>query len=165
MRIHGFASVVAASVVAVILLATSSCASGGKQINKEKMREFALSYTQAWSSQNPESVASHFAENGSLQINENPPSVGRIELTETAKSFMTQIPDLALTMDDLSINGDGFIYRWTLRGTNSGPDGNGNSVEISGFEEWTMSREGLILESKGHMDLDDYQRQLSAVAP
>jgi len=50
-----------------------------------KMRTFALSYTDAWSSQDPARVAAHYAENGSLQINQNDPSVGRDQLEETAR--------------------------------------------------------------------------------
>ena len=130
-----------------------------------KMKNFAVSYTEAWSSQNPASVAAHFAEDGSLQINDNEPSVGRDQLEATARSFMTELPDLLLTMDDLSFDGQRYIYRWTLDGTNTGPGGTGNAVHISGFEEWSINDEGLIQQSLGHMDLDDYARQLSGGSP
>jgi nuclear transport factor 2 (NTF2) superfamily protein len=134
-------------------------------MNLSKMKDFAISYTRAWSSQDPASVAAHFAEDGSLQINDNEPSVGRDQLEATARSFMTALPDLLLTMDDLSFDGERFIYRWTLDGTNTGPGGTGHTVHISGFEEWTMNPEGLIEHSQGHMDLDDYARQLSGESP
>jgi predicted ester cyclase len=125
------------------------------------MREFALGYTRAWSSQDPASVAAHYAEDGSLQINQNTPSVGRDELEATARGFMTELPDMVVTMDDLAIDGDRYIYRWTLDGTNTGPGGGGHSVHISGYEEWTIDSDGRILKSQGHMDMDDYARQLS----
>jgi predicted ester cyclase len=130
-------------------------------MERSKMREFALSYTRAWSSQDPASVAAHYAANGSLQINQNMPSVGRDQLEATARSFMTELPDLALTMDELVAEGDRYIYRWTLDGTNTGPGGGGHAVHISGYEEWTIDSDGLILKSQGHMDLDDYARQLA----
>ena len=41
-----------------------------------KVREFATDYTAAWCSQQPARVAEHFAENGSLKINDAAPSVG-----------------------------------------------------------------------------------------
>ena len=126
-----------------------------------KMNDFALSYTKAWSSQNPASVAAHYAEDGSLRINDNEPSVGRDQLEATAKSFMIELPDMVLTMDDLSFDGARYIYRWTLDGTNSGPGGTGNAVHISGYEEWLINSDGLIQSSQGHMDLDDYARQLA----
>lgn len=33
-------------------------------------------------------------------------------------------------------------------------------MRISGFEEWRIGADGLIAESKGHFDSDEYQRQL-----
>ena len=147
--------------VAAVLLFVCGCASGGSQTGMSKMNEFALSYTEAWSSQNPASVAAHYAEDGSLRINDNEPSVGRDQLEATAKSFMTELPDMVLTMDDLSFDGERYIYRWTLDGTNSGPGGTGNTVHISGYEEWSINSDGLIQSSQGHMDLDDYARQLA----
>jgi len=74
---------------------------------------------------------------------------------------MTELPDMVLTMDDLTLDGERYIYHWTLKGTNTGPGGTGNTVHISGYEEWTMNPEGLIQRSQGHMDMDDYARQLS----
>ena len=45
-------------------------------------------------------------------------------------------------------------------GTNTGPGGTGREVRISGFEEWQIGADGLIAESLGHFDAEDYQRQL-----
>jgi hypothetical protein len=43
-----------------------------------KIITFAKCYAEAWCNQNPESVASFFAENGSLKVNERrPPSDAR----------------------------------------------------------------------------------------
>jgi hypothetical protein len=65
-------------------------------------------------------------------------------------------------MDEISLDGDNAVYRWTLDGTHTGPGGSGNAVHISGYEEWTIGADGLIAESKGHFDEADYQRQLDA---
>jgi len=54
-------------------------------------------------------------------------------------------------------------HHWTLTGTNTGPLGTGNTVRISGYEEWRMGDNGLIAESKGHFDEAEYQRQLKMV--
>jgi hypothetical protein len=35
-------------------------------------------------------------------------------------------------------------------------------VNLRGFEEWTLDDDGLILESRGHYDHAEYQRQLNA---
>jgi len=142
------------------LLLIHACTSGESRMDRQRVTEFAAKYTQAWCSQNAASVASFFAENGSLQINEGEPSVGRAAITEAAQGFMTAFPDMVVKMDSLIINGNNAEYHWTLAGTNTGPGGNGNAVRISGYEEWTFGADSLIAESKGYFDETEYQRQL-----
>jgi len=103
----------------------------------DKLREFATQYTAAWCSQDAASVASFYAENGSLKINAGDPSVGREAITDASQNFMTTFPDMILEMDDLSLEGDHAIFHWTLIGTNGRPGGTGNAVRISGHEQWT----------------------------
>jgi SnoaL-like domain len=124
------------------------------------LRSFADHYTAAWCSQNAASVAVCYSPNGSLTINDGPPSVGRAAVTATAQEFMTSFPDLKVTMDSVSAEGGGAIYRWTLDGTNNGPGGTGAHVHISGFEEWFIGDDGLIAKSLGHFDSADWQRQI-----
>jgi hypothetical protein len=126
------------------------------------LREFATRYTAAWCSQDPSRVASFFAVNGSLKINQGSPSVGRATITAAAQGFMSAFPDMVVRMDDLSRDGGYFIYRWTLAGTNTGPGGSGKAGRISGYEEWTIGPDGLILKSLGHFDEAEYQRQVKA---
>jgi len=88
-------------------------------------------------------------------VNDGPPAVGRDAITEVARSFMTTFPDLQVFMDGVEQRDGGAIYRWTLTG---GP------VRISGYEEWTLGPDGLILKSLGHFDAAEYQRQLAQSA-
>ena len=127
-----------------------------------ELREFAAQYTAAWCSRNAANVAAFFAEGGSLKINEGTPSVGRAAITEAAQGFMTAFPEMVVTMDGVSLDVDHAVYRWTLTGTNSGPGGTGKAVRLSGYEEWTIGRNGLIAKSRGHFDEAEYQRQLKA---
>ena len=127
-----------------------------------RLKDFGRRYTRAWCRQNPASVAAFYAEDGSLQINDGAPSVGRTAITAAAREFMTALPDMIVTMDDVAGDGDRAIYRWTLTGTNTGPGGTGKRVRISGYEEWTLGADGLIAQSKGHFDAVEYQRQLKA---
>jgi uncharacterized protein (TIGR02246 family) len=124
------------------------------------LTEFAARYTAAWCSQNAAGVAAFFAEGGSLAINSGRPAVGRAAITAAAQGFMTAFPDLVVTMNGISRDGDHAVYRWTLTGTNTGPGGTGKAVRISGYEEWTIGVEGLVAASKGHFDEAEYQRQL-----
>ena len=126
----------------------------------DRMHDFARRYTAAWCSQDPASVAKHYAPEGSLTINGGTPSVGRAAITEAARSFMTTFPDMRVLMDDLLVRDGGSEFHWTLVGTNTGPGGTGHGVRISGFEEWTIGDDGLIAESQGHYDQAEYDRQL-----
>jgi hypothetical protein len=147
-------------VTAVALLVLASCRSEKVPMDAAQLEEFAAEYTAAWCSQDPASVADFFAEDGSLKINDGAPSVGRAAIAADAQSYMTALPDMVLTMDGATLDGTHAIYRWTLTGTNTGPGGTGNAVQISGFEEWTIGANGLIAESKGHFDAAEYERQL-----
>jgi uncharacterized protein (TIGR02246 family) len=126
----------------------------------DQLREFARRYTDAWCSQDPARVAENYAADGSLTINDGPPSAGRAAITEAARSFMVAFPDLQVLMDDLVVQNESVEYRWTLIGTNTGPGGTGRRVRIRGFEKWTMGDDGLIAASLGHYDQAEYDRQL-----
>jgi predicted ester cyclase len=125
------------------------------------LHDFATRYTAAWCSQNAASVAAFFSPEGSLSINNGPPSVGRAAITAAAQSFMTAFPDLRIIMERIIERCDRAEYHWTLIGTNTGPGGTGNRVRISGFETWRFGPDGLIAESQGQFDHADYMRQLA----
>lgn len=124
------------------------------------LRHFAEAYTAAWCSQNAASVAAFFAVDGALQVNDAAPAIGRTAITEVAQSFMTAFPDMQVFFDNLVEQEDRVFYHWTLTGTNTGPGGTGRELRVSGFEVWQMNTEGLIAQSLGHFDVEDYRQQL-----
>ena len=126
------------------------------------LRSLAERYTAAWCSQDAARVAAFYSPKGSLAINDGPPAVGRQAIAAAAQTFMSSFPDLRVVMDALETHGKkNATYRWTLTGTNTGPGGSGNRVAISGHEEWTIGPDGLIAESRGHFDGDDFKRQIT----
>jgi len=129
----------------------------------EKMVEFGERYTAAWNSKKPKKMASFYAEDGTLTVNNGTPAEGRKQLAETANSYMEAFPDMKLTMDSLVADSGTYRYHWTFVGTNTGPEGTGNKVNFSGFERWTMNNEGLVQKSIGTYDADDYNRQLNGI--
>jgi predicted ester cyclase len=131
-------------------------------LDPSSLHDFARRYTAAWCSQDPAGVAAFFALNGSLRVNDDDPAVGRAAITDVAQGFMAAFPDMKVLMDEVVVQGDRAVYRWTLIGTNTGPGGTGRGVRISGFEEWRLGADGLIAESQGHFDSEDYRRQLDA---
>jgi SnoaL-like polyketide cyclase len=118
--------------------------------------DLARSYTDAWCSHDPVRVAAHYVPGGTIAINGGEPT----EITEVAQSFVTAFPDIQVFMDDLVFRDETVEFHWTFTGTNTGPGGTGNAVRISGFEEWTIGGDGLVVESRGRYDQEEYDRQL-----
>jgi len=142
---------------------TASASTGIKDdrtMDKEQLATFGKKYAGAWCSQRPSSVAAFFAPGGSLKVNTDPPAVGRDAITKVAQGFMTAFPDMIVTMDSLISKPGGTEFHWTLTGTNSGAGGTGNKVRVSGFEVWQFDNEGLIQESIGSFNADEYNRQV-----
>jgi uncharacterized protein (TIGR02246 family) len=122
--------------------------------------DFGTRYAAAWSSQDPALLASFYAEDGSLTVNDGTPSFGRAAIKETAHSYMTAFPDMVVKMQHIETRDGHAIFHWLWTGTNTGPGGTGKFVRMVGYEEWTIDRNGLIAESLGHYDEAEYQRQL-----
>ena len=142
----------------IILTTMTGCKS--EKSEYDQMVEFGQKYTDAWNSKQPEKMASFYAEDGMLSVNKGKPAIGRKQLAETAQSYMEAFPDMELTMDSLTVENGTYRYYWTFRGTNTGPEGTGNKVDFSGFEQWTMNDQGLVQKSIGTYDAEEYQRQL-----
>jgi ketosteroid isomerase-like protein len=127
-----------------------------------ELNEFARRYAAAWSGQYPVTFASFYAESGSLRINDGEPSVGRDAIAQTAQGFMTAFPDMVVELVEFRQTRDHAEFHWRWTGTNTGPGGTGNAVNLRGFEQWTFDSDGLILESLGHLDDAEYKKQLNA---
>ena len=130
-------------------------------MDMSELTDFATQYAEAWSSQDPAVFGSFYAENGSFRINDGEPSVGRAAVEHIARSFMASFPDMVVSLVEVRQEGGYAEFHWHWTGTNTGPDGTGNAVDLRGFEKWTFDGDGLILESLGHMDDVEYQRQLN----
>jgi predicted ester cyclase len=147
----------------LLMVLVSSIVSGQtnkKTMEQEKIINFSKQYAAAWCSQKPGSVAAYFSSNGSLSVNANAPAVGREAIAKVAEGFMTAFPDMIVSMDSLITKPAATEFHWTLTGTNTGPGGTGNKVKISGVELWQFDINGLIRESKGSFDAEEYNGQL-----
>lgn len=149
-------------VAAVSLLVLASCESRQDSPVSDALADFAARYADAWSGQDPAALASFYAANGVLIVNDGDPSVGRDAVEQTAAAFMTGFPDMAVRLVDLRWQDGRVVFRWHWTGTNTGPGGTGNPVDIEGYEVWTLDSEGRILESRGYFDEAEYQRQVNA---
>jgi uncharacterized protein (TIGR02246 family) len=125
------------------------------------LTDFATRYAAAWSSQEPVSLASFYAEDGSLIVNGGEPSTGRAAIAATARSFMEAFPDMVVMLERVEGDAGHATFHWRWTGTNTGPGGTGNAVDLTGYEKWTLDDDGLILESNGHYDAAEYERQVN----
>lgn len=131
------------------------------ELRERRIADFAQRYTRAWCSEDPEAVAAFFSQDGSLTINGENPAKGRAEIAGVVRKFMSAFPDLTVEMDEIVEHGeDQATYRWTLTGTNTGPGGTGRRVRISGSEAWQLGEDGLIVDSQGSFDAEEYRRQI-----
>lgn len=146
--------------VAAVLLATlSACSQEEKPVAPEDRTSFATRYAAAWSGKDPVAFGAFYDEAGSLVVNGSA-SVGRPAIVETARAYMAAFPDMVVRLDSLREESGATVFHWTWTGTNTGAGGTGNAVNLTGYERWTFSADGLILKSDGHFDNDEYQRQL-----
>ena len=143
-----------------LVVLVAGCGSSRPSENQVQLLDFANRYTASWCRHQADSVAAFYSPQGSLTINGGTPAVGRAAIAKDAQGFMTAFPDMLVFFDSLHTSGSTVQYHWTLKGTNTGPGGTGRPVKISGYEEWTIGKDGLIARSLGHYDQEDYQRQL-----
>jgi hypothetical protein len=74
---------------------------------------------------------------------------------------MIAFPDMVVRLVEVRQKGDVVEFHWHWTGANTGPGGTGAEVDLRGFEEWTFA-DGLIKSMQGHMESEEYQRQLQA---
>jgi len=122
-------------------------------LDRHQIEQLAQEYTEAWCSRDPRRVAAHYVTGGTIAINGGEPA----PIAGVAESFVAAFPDIEVFMDDLVVIGALVEYHWTFTGTSAET---GKSVRVPGVEEWTIAPDGLIAESLGHYDEDEYDRQL-----
>ena len=144
----------------LMTLAVLACDERTDSMTQAQLDELGTRYAAAWSSQNPESLAAFYTENGTLTVNDGEPSIGREGIAAKARGFMEGFPDMVVKMDRMKPVEGGVQFHWTWTGTNTGPGGTGRSVRISGYEEWTLNADGLIEQSLGNYDRAEYDRQM-----
>lgn len=129
---------------------------GTKVIDPRDVEKMAADYTAAWNSKSAAAVASFYAEDGQIVINEGDPWTGRSRIQDMAAGFYADVPDLALTCDDLRCSGHHAIYVWTFTGHDAKI---GNPLTVRGWEEWDLGNDLKVRSSCGWFDAEEYARQ------
>ena len=118
----------------------------------------ASDYTAAWNTGSPDVVASFYADDGRIVINNGEPWEGRSRVAAMAAGFFAEVPNLALVCDGARGAGNHVVYLWTFTGTHSGT---GKALSISGWEEWDIDADGKVKAARGWYDAEDYARQVA----
>jgi uncharacterized protein (TIGR02246 family) len=126
-------------------------------VDASEITRIAEAYTAAWNSKSAEAVASFYAEDGEIIINNGDPWTGRSRVQDTAAGFYADVPDLTLTCDDIRCSGTHAIFVWTFTGHDAAT---GNPLTIQGWEEWGLRDDLMVIASRGWFDADDYARQV-----
>jgi uncharacterized protein (TIGR02246 family) len=80
-------------------------------IDPDAAAKRANDYTAAWNSKSTAAVASFYAEDGEIIINNGDPWTGRSRVQDIAAGFYADVPDLTLSCDDLRCSGSHVIFR------------------------------------------------------
>lgn len=126
-------------------------------IDPNAVAKMAADYTAAWNSKSAEAVASHYAEDGEIIINNGDPWSGRARVQDMAAGFYADVPDLTLTCDDVRCSARHVIFVWTFTGHDATT---GNPLCIPGWEEWDIGEDLKVKASRGWFDAEDYARQV-----
>lgn len=127
-------------------------------ISNEEMTARAQAYAAAWSSNDPEGVASFFAADGEIAINGGDTLKGRAAIAEMAAGFYAEFPDLKVHCDDFRLAGANALFAWTLEGHHVET---GNHVRVPGWEEWELTDNGEVAVSRGRFDAIEYDAQVA----
>ena len=138
----------------------AGCGSEVTTMDQRRLEAFAGRYAAAWSGGDPAAFADFYAEDGTFRVNDGEVHRGRAAIAAVAGSYMEAFPDMTVALVRVVATDGGAEFHWRWTGTNTGPGGNGKSVDLTGYEEWTFSSDGLIQSMQGHFDDAEYARQM-----
>ena len=121
------------------------------------IRQLAEAYAHAWSSGDPEAVASFYRDDGKIIINRGDPIEGRAALLDMVSGFYGEFPGLVVRLEHLRVAGDHVMFGWVLEGTHAET---GKRVAVEGWEEWDLDADHKVATSLGWFDAAEYKRQI-----
>jgi len=121
--------------------------------------------TEVYNEGNVDVMPEIFAEDYLHGSANGPDAIGIAEGGKQISGFLTALPDLEWTFDDVIVQGDQVAVRWTIRGTHNGEllgfAATGNPVEYTGISFFTVQC-GKIVEFQTEMDAAGLLEQVGA---
>jgi hypothetical protein len=130
-------------------------------MNEDELKSFGIEYEAAWRSLVPGNPFSYQATNCIVTVNDGNSMISTEEILGGIIGFMEAFHDLLIAMRDVIDEDRGTVFYWNLKGTNSGPGGTGNNVDIDGCVVWKLNNENRIVALMGYFDIEEYERQVN----
>ncbi|PLS22243.1 nuclear transport factor 2 family protein [Neptunicoccus cionae] len=127
-----------------------------RPLNKDKIVDLANSYAKAWTSHDGAAVAGHFTPEGGISINGGAVAKGTEAISGATRKLFETFADLHMMCDDIRISGHNAVVTWTFYGHHAD---NAKFAKISGWEEWTLTEDLKIAQSRRWFDPADYAEQ------
>lgn len=126
--------------------------------SNEAVRALIEQHVAAWNTKVGANVARTYTEDARFVINRGEPMIGHADIAEMADGFVTEFPDMVLSLNAVLLAGDHAVYGWTFEGHHHET---GRHVKFDGWEEWDLGPDGRVRASLGWFDAADYERQLA----
>ncbi len=124
---------------------------------RDILNNLARDYAIAWSSGDPDSVASFYAPDGQIIINRGDRHEGRAAIVEMVRGFHAEFPDLEVRCDMFRWAGSHAIFVKTMEGHHFET---GDFVVVRGWEDWDLTPEYKVQSSLFWFDQADYEGQI-----
>lgn len=124
-----------------------------KQMIQDSLTNFGKRYAAAWSSKNPNDLASFYTTDGILLDGDGISVTGRDSIAYISKIFHDEIPDIVVSLDSMVDAINGVEFHWLLEGTNT----RGVKVKMTGHEVMQIEN-GLITKSQGSYTNGEYEK-------
>ena len=127
---------------------------------RDILNNLARDYAVAWSSGDPDAVASFFSPDGQISINRGEPLQGHAAIAEMARRLYADFPDLEVRCDMMRWAGPHALFVRTLEGHHRAT---GNRVVTRGWEQWELTSDNKIKTSLEWFDAQERQSQIDGV--
>lgn len=145
------------TLIAISLMAGASCQQ--KTNSDEEIKALAEKYLKVMNGGDLSLFDEILSPQYVLHLADGTETIGIDAMKEEITSLRTMFPDVNMTFDELIIEGDKVVTRWTVTGTNTGPMGGlpptGKEIKFSGVnignivdgkvrEEWEFYNQAMM---------------------
>lgn len=167
-KIKAQLTILMVAIMAGIFSAPGAAAQDGKLMRMQK--KAAEIYVSAWNEGNVDNLDKFFTKDAVRKLPESIQagnSNSLVELKKEIKGFRTLFPDVNVATEEIIMQDDTAVIRWTLTGTNKvkamGYPGDGSKVNLKGISVVRFEN-GKITEETVYYDVYTFRKQMGLAA-